>query len=341
MTKSNFIYLFVIIVVLSFSCTEQGAQTKDENPTDTHTPVIKSKTFLLDSLIEANPNNSELFYNRSLYYYETDFQPKALVDILTAIKLEKTNPKYYLHGGEVYIAMSQGQEAIDLINDGIQNSKNNEELFLRATEYNFYMKDYKKATILVNDLLKINKNNADAYFFKGLILKNSDYKNKAISNFQTCIEQDPTHYNAYMQLGLLFSEKNDDLAISYFNNALKLENQSREALYAKAYHHQQQKAFNKAKQTYIQMIRNDNKDYQAFYNIAYCLMEQDSLQKSYKHFKVAANIKIDHVDAIFMMGQIAERIGDIPNAKIHYHTALKLLPDNETIKQALAEVNAK
>lgn len=339
MTKNIFLYLFVFSFLLIFSCDEPNKAIETETVTETKIP--KSKTFVLDSLIEANPENAELFYNRALYYYEKDFQPKALVDILTAIKVDKSIEKYYLLGGDIYISMSQGQEAIDLINDGIQATKNSEALFLRATEYNFYMKDYKKAMILVNDLLKINKNNADAYFFKGLILKNSNEPNKAISSFQTCIEQDPTHYNAYMQLGLLFSEQNNDLAINYFNNAIKLNNQSREALYAKGYYFQQKKEYNQAKEAYIQMIKNNNKDFQAFYNIGFCLMEQDSLEKSYKNFKIAANIKIDYVDAIFMMGQISERLGDIPAAKIKYHTALKLLPDNETIKEALEEIQDK
>lgn len=338
MTKNIFIYLFVITIFLTFSCNEPSKNKTIETVEENKPIVQKPKTFVLDSVIETNPNNPEAFYNRSLYFYKTNFQPRALVDILSAIKLETKNPKYFLHGGDIYIAMSQGKDAIDLINDGIQNNENNEELYLRATEYNFYMKDYKKALILVNDLLKINKNNADAYFFKGLIFKNLENKEKAISTFQTCIEQDPTHYNAYIQLGMMFSKKKNDLAINYFNSALKVKNNSREAIYAKGFYYQQNKEYNKAKLMYIQMLKNDNKDFQAFYNIAYCLMEQDSLQKSYKNFKIASNIKLDYVDAIFMMGQIAERMGDIPKAKVHYHTASKLLPNNETIKKALEGV---
>lgn len=342
MTKQIFIYFSLFVTLFIYSCGETDKNTSETNTeTENKVQVNKPKNFILDSLILANPNNPELYYNRSLFNYEKNFQAKALVDILTAIKLEKTTAKYYLLAGEVYIAMSQGQDAIDVINDGIQATKDNEELYLRATEYNFYMQDYKKAMILVNDLLKINKNNADAYFFKGLIYKNLNDKDKAISSFQTCVEQDPTHYNAYMQLGILFSEKNNDFAINYFDNALRIRSDSREALYAKGYFYQQQKQYNQAKQTYVQMLKNDNKDFQAFYNIGYCLMEQDSLQKSYKHFKIAANIKVDYVDAIFMMGQISERIGDIPNAKIQYHTALKLLPGNETIQEALDGVSNK
>jgi len=64
--------------------------------------------------------------------------------------------------------------------------------------------------LFADELLRINKNNADAYFFKGMIFKSLEMKNKSISNFQTCVEQDPTYYNAYMQLGLLMSNKKDD-----------------------------------------------------------------------------------------------------------------------------------
>jgi len=172
-----------------------------------------------------------------------------------------------------------------------------------------------------------------------MIYKSIDNNDKAISSFQTCVEQDPTFYNAYMQLGLLMAENKNDLAISYYDNALKLQNDSREALYGKGFYLQQTKKYNKAKKSYQEMISNDKNDFQAFYNYAYCLMEQDSLNKAFRNFKIASKIKVDYVDAIFMLGQISESIGDIPNAKKYYNTALKLLPDNETIKESLKGLN--
>lgn len=327
--------LFLTLVLLIFGCKDSK-----ENTTEDKAKILNSaesavsKTLELDSLINNSPNNSDLYYQRSKVFFDIKNHPKALIDILTAINLNNKNAVYYLLGGDIYIAMGQGNDAIKLMSEAISNIPNNEALYTRSIEYSFYMKENKAALNFANDLLRINKNNPDAYFFKGLIFKSSDV-NKAISSFQTCVEQDPTYYNAYMQLGTLFSEKNDELAIKYFDNALKLQPESREAIYGKGYFYQQRKQYELAREEYKKMIIADRRDFQALFNTAHCFLAQDSIAKAEKHFDMALNAKPDYVDAIYMLGQIAEIKGDIPNAKIHYQNALKLLPNNETILESL------
>lgn len=332
----NIFYLFSIILL--FACGETEKPQIEEKPTIINSAEgAVSKTARLDSLINIEPNNSKLYYQRARIYFDLGSFPRALIDVLSSIKLNKKSIVSYLLAGDIYIALGQGEDAVDLMSEAINNNPNNEALYTRAIEYNFLMKNEQAAINFANDLLRINKNNPDAYFFKGLIYKQTD-KDKAISNFQTCVEQDPTYYNAYMQLGTLFSEKNDDLAIKYLDNALRLEPESREALYAKGFHYQQKEQFDKAKNEYKSMIIMNRRDFQALYNIGHCFLEQDSLAKAESHFDMALNAKPDYVDAMFMLGQIAERKGDIVEAKIQYQNALKLLPGNETITEALRSI---
>lgn len=330
--------LFLTLVLLFFGCKESKENTKEDKAKILNSAEgAVSRTIELDSLININPNNPDLYYQRSKVFFDLKNHPKALIDILTAIDLNNKNVVYYLLGGDIYLAMSQGDDAIKLMSEAISNNPNNEALYTRSIEYNFYMKNNEAALNFTNDLLRINKNNADAYFFKGLIFKSSD-KNKAISSFQTCVEQDPTYYNAYMQLATLFAEKNDDLALKYYDNALKLQPDSREAVYGKGYFYQQRKQYELAREEYKIMIIEDRRDFQALFNTAHCFLAQDSIVKAEKHFEMALNVKPDYVDAIYMLGQIAERKGDIVNAKIHYQNALKLLPNNETILESLKKL---
>lgn len=327
--------LFFALAVLIFACKDsKEVDSKEKVKILNSAEGAVSKTLEVDSLIKADPNNAQLYYQRARILFDLKSYPKALIDILTATNINPKNVAYYLLAGDIYIAMGQGNDAIGLISEAINNNPENEALYTRAVEYNFLMKNEQAAINFANDLLRINKNNADAYFFKGLIYKPTD-KNKAITNFQTCVEQDPTYYNAYMQLGTMFSEKNDDLAIKYFDSALKLEPDSREAIYGKAYHYQQKKQFNLAKEEYKTLIIADRRDFQALFNMGHCFLDQDSLDKAEKHFEMAIQAKVDYVDAIFMLGQIAERKRDIPAARIHYQNALKLLPNNETILESL------
>lgn len=334
--KKTIFYLLLVLAV--FSCGE--TETKTETEVTPKPNIINSaegavsKTTELDSLINSNPNNPKLYYERARVYFDLRSYPRALLDVLSSIQLDNKSVVSYLLAGDTYIALGQGQDAIDAMSEAINNNPNNEALYTRAIEYNFLMKNEEAALNFANDLLRINKNNPDAYFFKGLIFKKTD-KNKAISTFQTCVEQDPTYYNAYMQLGTMFSEKKDDIALKYLDNALRLEPTSREALYAKGFHYQQKEDYQNAKVQYREMILANRRDYQAIYNMGHCYLAQDSIDMAEKHFDMALNAKPEFVDAIFMMGQIAERKGDIVEAKIQYQNALKLLPNNETIEEAL------
>ena len=56
----------------------------------------------------------------------------------------------------------------------------------------------------------------------------------AASSFQTVVEVDPTRYDAYIQLGLLYAAAHDDLALEYFRTARNLKANSIEALYDEA-----------------------------------------------------------------------------------------------------------
>lgn len=334
----NILFYILVIVLFTVSCEDTN---KNVAPNKTDEISVLSESEVLDSMITANPNNAELYYKRAYYYATIDFVPKALIDVLTAIKLDSANVEYYFMAGDIYINMGQGEDAVKIVEKAMKIIPNNEALYMRIVEYQYLLKDYKKSLIVVNDLLRINKNNAEAYFFKGLIFKELGNTRKAISSFQTCVEQDPTFYNAYMQLGLLFSRDKNDLAISYFDNALRIKDVSREAMYGKAYHYQQKKEYNKARKEYIEMVKLSKTDFQAFYNIGYCYLEQDSLEKAYNNFKIASDIKIDYVDAIFMQGQINERRKNYSEARIQYNIALKMLPDNETIIKALKNIDGK
>lgn len=334
--KKNILYLLLVTCLLA--CKENETKTEDTKPKIINSAEgATSKTAELDSLINANPKNAKLYYERARIFFDLGSFPRALIDVLSSIKLDNKSVVSYLMAGDIYIALGQGNDAVDLMSEAINNNPNNQALYTRAIEYNFLMKNDQASINFANDLLKINKNNPDAYFFKGLIFKQTD-KDKAISNFQTCVEQDPTYYNAYMQLGTLYSEKNNDLAIKYLDNALKIEPESREALYAKGYHYQQKKQFQDAKEQYKLMIIANRRDFQALYNMGHCYLGQDSLVRARKHFDMALSAKPDYVDAMFMLGQIDEKSGNIKDAKIQYQNALKLLPNNETILEALKAI---
>lgn len=336
--KRRIIFVFGLSVsLLTLNLISCKPQKKSEKTIQEELEIDNTLNHL-DSMIQADPRNADLYYDRSLYLSQHNNLPKAVSDIYSALQLDSAKVEYYYLGADLFVEMGEGSKAVALISKAINNFPKNEELYLRAVEYNFYMKSYESALNFCNDLLELNAYNADAYFLKGMIYKELKQENKAISSFQTCVEVDPGFYNAYMQLGLIYSKNKDDQAIQYFENAGKLAENKREALYAIAYHFQSKKEFNQAIKEYKYMLSVNPKDHEVFYNIGYCYIDLDSLDKAYKHFDMALKLQPQYTGAYYMKGYVSELVGNKAEALENYQQALKLLPNDSTIQAAVDRV---
>jgi tetratricopeptide (TPR) repeat protein len=334
-------YSFFVGLILLFlaACNNQTSEKTYEDDDDTEYINMAPEKTYLDSLLKKDPNNSELYYQRAKFNFKNGIKHAALADIYSAIHLDSTVAKYYYLGGDLFVELGEGNKAIQLMSKGISMLPEDEELYLRAAEYNFYMGYHQSSINFLNDLLRLNKFNADAYFLKGMVYKDLADTTKSISNFQTCVEQDPEHYNCFMQLGLLFSAKKDDIAIRYFENALLLEPNSREAIYGIAYHHQRLKRLDTAIDEYKKIVAVNPKDSEIYYNIGYCYMLADSLDKAFTNFDIATKIDPAYAGAYYMKGYVSELANNIAMAKFNYSQAAKMLPNDPKVLEAMNRIS--
>ena len=343
-TEMQFFYLYLmnintlakssfIILQLLFLCA-----CKTDSKSDVLIPtIIESNDTLtiLDSLIQADVRNPDLYFDRAVYYKNKGLFPKAKADIYSALFIDSINADFYMFAGDLFVDMGDGANAAALMSKGINMNPKNEDLYVKAIAYNYYLQRYEAALNFTRDLIQLNKYNAEAYFFKGMIFKEINKENEAISSFQTCIEVDPGFYNAHMQLGLLFSYGGNDLSVQYFENALRLDENSREAMYAIAYHYQQKDEFKLAVNQYKKMILLNSKDHEIFFNLGHCYIGLDSLDKAYKHFDLATQIQPQYAGAYYMKGNLREIQGNNAEALINYQQALNMLPGDTTIILAI------
>ena len=332
-TITKHIPIYLLLSLVLFSCNTNTEVKDDVEVEETVTP--DATVTLLDSLIIADPRNADLYYDRALYYHQQGVDPKAMSDIYSALHIDSANVSYYLLAGDIFLNIGEGDTAIAVMSKGINMVPGNEDLYIKAIEYSFYMRYYESALNFTNDLVQLNKYNPEAYFFRGLIYTDIQEIDKAISAFQTCIEVDPEFYNAHMQLGLLYSKKQDDIAVQYFENALKLEPGSREAFYGIAYQYQMKEDYNQAIKKYRDMVALDPKDHEVFFNIGHCYISLDSLDKAYKSFDIATQIRPQYAGAYYMKGSVKEMQGAKPEALANYQQALKMLPDDTRIIEAI------
>ena len=201
--------------------------------------------------------------------------------------------------------------------------------------------DYAKAFVELNTVLRADVYNAEAYFLKGMCYKYMKDTAKALSNFQTAVQTNPKYYDAFMQLGVLYDEKNDRIAIQYFENARKIDTLNLEPLYAQAMFFQKRNEFAEAKKLFRRALKI-NKDYAlAFYNTGWMLLQEDSTEKAIREFERAINVKPDYAEAYYNKGLCHEILGNYKQAFADYGQALEFNNDLEMCKTAEKRVKAK
>ena len=198
----------------------------------------------------------------------------------------------------------------------------NIEVNLKLSQFYLFLKNWDKAIARTNDVLKIDRTNAKAYFLKALAFKYFGDTAKAISNFQTAIEQDGDFYEAFIQLGLISTVKHDSSAIAYFNNALILKPGSSEALYAKAWFYQSHGKSNQALGLYPLIQPNQPQYFNAQYNCGYLFFNAKDYPNALKFFTTAAKYRIPK--AQYMKGLTLEAAGQKDSAQFYYRRCLEM-----------------
>ncbi len=198
----------------------------------------------------------------------------------------------------------------------------NIEVNLKLSQFYLFLKQWEPAIARANDALKADRTNAKAYFLKGMAFKDFGDTTKAISNFQTAIEQDADFYEPFIQLGLISTAQHDSAAIVYFSNALLLKPASSEAIYGKAWFCQSHGKWNQALDLYQLIERGQPQYFNAQYNCGYLFFNAKDYASALKFFNEAAKYKIPK--AQYMKGLTFEAIGKKDSAQVYYRRCLAI-----------------
>lgn len=327
-TMKKYKILFGIICLFAFflfSCTGDNHQSKEAGVSK-----IPRGLDSLNNQIINDPNNANLYNLRAKYFFRNKDMGAASKDILKAITIDSTQSDFYLTLSDIFFAAGQSSKSKRSLEKALLIEPNNKEALTRMAELYLYVKDNKKSIEYLDKVLKVDINYSKAYFIKGMNFKEMGDTTKAISSFQTTIEQDPAYYNAYIQLGLLYEAKHNPLAIDYYNNALRIDPKSEEAMYNKGMFYQENNQLNKAIETYTKMLKVNPKNKFANYNLGYIHYEYLKVFKeAAQHFDRAIKCDSNYVEAIYMRGLSFEAMGDIQSAARDYNRALVLAPAYE------------
>jgi len=317
---NKIIPIVLLLSLFLFSCNGQNKTTSTNSD-----KKESSSIDALNSKIEQEPENATFYVQRAKIYQEADDLNHAIADIQMAINKDPNNTSYYLQLADYFLATGQMKNSIGVLKKVLTIQPKNIEALLKMGEINLMIRKYHDVFTYANAVLENDPYNSKAFFMRGYTYKEMGDTTRAIENFRNCIKNDPAHYNANVELALIYSVRKNAMAIDYFKNAIAIDSINEIAYYNLAMFYQNNDYLNEALETYRQLINLKPDFPYSYYNTGYIYMELLKVpDEAIPYFTQAISINPSYYEAYFNRGLCYEILGDVNNAKKDYMTALEL-----------------
>ncbi len=322
-----------------------AASCKGKN--DAPTAAISSGDPTIDrlsTLIEKNPNSDSLYYFRGRQYWELDAYDQAIADATKAILIDSLKPAYYLLLADAhfdYARPNDSKRALNVMEKACTLFPEDKETYLRTSEFYLIVRQYSEAIKKLDHVLTRDPLNAEAYFITGRITLDQGDTTRTIKALQKSVQLDADNKDAWVFLGRIFSNRFNDNAIQFYDNALRLDSTDVQVQEFKAAHYKRKGDFKKAFELYRKIII-EHPDYSnAFFDMGLIYLEQDSLDKAHAHFEQAIRTDPLFVIAYYYRGVTSEAKGDTKAAIEDYKQAAKMSPNLPEPKKALERLKVE
>ena len=229
-SRTALFFLGTASLVFMMAC--GGRKTGSGSKSDVKPLLVDSTNInILDRLIRENPKNAELFAKRARLQANKKNYTSAADDQTIALSLDSLKPGYYIDQAEYFIYLGQPNSAKKALNSCLKRFPGHTDAMLKLAEIHLYLQEYGQAKILLRDVTTINDDLAQIYFLQAMVALETADTLGAVVNFKEAIQKEPDYYAAYIQAGKIYANRNDDLAIQYYQSAVDLEPDSYEAHY--------------------------------------------------------------------------------------------------------------
>ncbi|MBI9066332.1 MAG: tetratricopeptide repeat protein [Salinivirgaceae bacterium] len=324
----KYVYLLLGVLLFVISCTTNKSSNENIKTIELSDSL---KVDSLTLLIKSNHKNAVLYAERSNVNYKLGNIETAISDLQLANALDSLNPDYFVKLADLYLQMGKSEEVNRILLKGNKLVPNNNNILYRLGNLYFYIQDYKNSMKYLNESKEIDPYFAPVYFTKALVLKELGDTAQAVKNLQIAVEREPDYYDAYMQLGLLYSLRPDSIAIDYYNNALALDPTSYEAFYGKAFFYQQNDKPEMAIAIYKQMLNElSNNLPVVHFNLGYIeMIYYANYKDALAYFDSSIMFSNIYPDAYCNKAFCLEKLGNKTEARKAYKKALELVPNFE------------
>jgi tetratricopeptide (TPR) repeat protein len=289
--------------------------------------------------IEITPTDASLFFERAKALRQLQEDSLALNDLKIAAQLDSTKAVYFSSIGELYFEHKDIEGSVKWFKKAIQIDPKDPIAHLKFAKMLIFVNDNQKAFTEVNTVLRRDPFNPEAYFLKGMVYKNLNDTAKSISSFSTAVQVDPGYQPAILQLAMIYAAKKDTLALRYYDNAFAADTTQLVALHGKAIFYQELGRVENAKEMYRKCLSVDNQYADAYFNMGWILMHQDSLEKATRQFDFVTRIEPENAEAYYNRGVCKELLKRPLEALSDFKQALAFAPDYQEAKDGVKRLS--
>jgi tetratricopeptide (TPR) repeat protein len=334
-------YLTIILAIIcSFTACKNPPQS---NAAGNAEPIFQTNPALkkITADIIKSPKDAELHYQRGQLLHRMQLDTLAIKDYKAAAELDSTKAEYFSAVGELFFENKDLTSSVKWIQKAIAKNPEDQKSRLKIAKMFLYIRKYQNAFEQINIVLRKNPYEPEAYFLKGMIYKDTKDTGKAISSFQSALSASPEYRDAFIQLGLLYSDKKDPIALKYFDNALHLDSIDIFPIFAKGVFYQKTGNLQLAKEEYRHCIFRNQHFIDAYFNMGYILLHEDSVQKALRHYNMAIQMDYANPAAYYNRGVCNEVMDSMKQAIADYRKALTLDSTYKSPKLALNRLKVK
>jgi len=312
------LFPIVLYMLLLAACKNKQGGTDNNNDPVFKLPAIKNIT----EQINAEPKNAALYFERGNLLHKVEKDSLALSDYKKAGSLDSTKAEYFSAIGDLMFEHKDISGSVPWIQKAIKLNPDDIKAHLKMAKMFLFIKDYEKGFSEVNIVLRHDVYNPEAYFLKGMMYKEMKDSSKAISSFLTSVQVDPDYRASIIQLGQLYAMQKNPIALKYYDNAFKLDTTDVFPLYAKGVFYKDNNDYEKAKAAYKDAIIRDPQYADAYFNMGWVLIQQDSLEKAKHQYDYVTKIEPNNAVAYYNRGLCSEMMHNKQDAINDYKQAL-------------------
>ncbi|MCR9289473.1 tetratricopeptide repeat protein [Saprospiraceae bacterium] len=332
-------YGSLIVMTLFWSCDSDPETVDTEIPTE---EISRSGNVDIDGLtqkIAATPDDPALYAARAAFWWQNEGFDEAITDLEQALSLDSTNVEYYHVLSDFYLEYYKSRKALLTIEKAANMYPRGIPTWLKLAEFQLILKQHENALFSLEHIRTIDPQNAEMFFMFGTVFKDMDKIDQALNAFQSAVEQEPDLIDAWINLGQLFAQKENKIALKYFDNALRVDSNNIEAIKAKAYYLANDlDDLTEAVRLYKRINVIAPQYEEGYYDIGLLYMDMDSLELAWKSFDLAIKNEPTFLNAYYFRGIASEKRGNVAAAISDFKQILNLDPDFDAAKDALAKL---